>query len=325
MRLYMRAPIRYDRARNGYVLVQGEDGPWELPGLWFNASELHALLTVHELLRNTQPGLLDEGLAPLRRRIEQILRSRRAGGAEVARRVRVLRMAARSIEPAPFRQVAEALLARKRLGIVYHGRARDAITEREVSPQRLVHYRDNWYCDAWDHGKRALRTFAVDRIREVRALDKATKELPDSRLDAHLASAYGIFSGRARRKAILRFTAERARWIADEVWHPKQEARHLPDGSYELTVPYSDERELILDILRYGPDIRVVSPASLRRAVQRRLREALGQYVQGKTKPRRELARKFSPSSSARAGSRNEPVPPVSFTLDPVSKRNWDT
>lgn len=326
MRLYLRAPIKYDRARNGYVLVHGEDGPWELPGLWFNASELHALLTVHELLRSMQPGLLEEELAPLRKRIEQILKSRRAGGgADVARRVRVLPMAARSSEPAQFRCMAQATLARRRLHIVYHGRARDTVTEREISPQRLVHYRDNWYCDAWDHGKRALRTFAVDRVRTARALEQAAKELPDTRLDAHLASAYGIFSGRARRKAVLRFTAERARWVADEVWHPKQESRHLPDGSYQLSVPYADERELTLDVLKYGPDVRVVSPASLRRAVQTRLRAALEQYAQGRGELRKEVARKSSRPSSTRAGSRNEPSPPVSFTLGPVSKRDWHT
>jgi proteasome accessory factor C len=210
-RLYLHAPIKYDRARNGYLLAQDEGGPWELPGLWFNASELHALLAAHELLTGVQPGLLESALAPLRERIEQILKSRGSGGREVARRVRILRIASRRVEPAHFRSVAGAALARKRLRIIYHGRERDATTEREISPQRLVHYRDNWYLDAWDHAKRALRVFSIDRIRESETLDKPAKDIPDVRLDAHFASSYGIFAGRPRRKAVLRFTRARAR------------------------------------------------------------------------------------------------------------------
>lgn len=325
MRLYLRAPIRYDRARNGYCLAQGEDGPWELPGLWFNASELHALLTAHELLTNAQPGLLDEELAPLRSRIEQILKSRHAGSGGVARRVRILRMASRRMEPAHFRALAEAVLARKRLRIVYHGRARDVTTERGISPQRLVHYRDNWYCDAWDHGKRALRTFAIDRIRESRTIDESAKEISDARLDAHLATAYGIFAGVPRRKAVLRFTPARARWVADEIWHPQQRSRVLPDGDYELSFPYADERELVLDILKYGRDVEVVSPASLRQAIRERLRRALARYRQPKTKTRRGVGRKSSRPVSRRAGSRNEPPASVSFNLGSARQEDFDT
>ena len=51
--------------------------------------------------------------------------------------------------------VAGALM-RRRLAIAYHGRERDATTVRKVSPQRLTHYRDNWYLDAWCHSRRGL-------------------------------------------------------------------------------------------------------------------------------------------------------------------------
>lgn len=320
LRDYLGAPIDYNRARNGYYLLEDEDGPWELPGLWFNASELHALLAVHHLLTNLQPGLLNEALAPLRGRIEQILKSRHAGGGEVARRVRVLRMAARMVQPAHFRQVAEAALVRKRLCIVYHGRARNEKTEREISPQRLVHYRDNWYCDVWDHTKRALRSFAIDRIHEARALDRPAKEVPDTRLDTHFASAYGIFAGTPRRKAVLRFTPERARWVADEVWHPNQEAQRLPDGSYQLSFPYADDRELILDILKYGADVAVIAPTSLRRAVQQRLRKALAQYERPKEESPQRLATRTSRRASKSKQSRTEPLPPLPYPFQTLTK-----
>jgi len=152
MRDHLHAPIDYDRARNGYYLKPTEDGPWELPGLWFNASELHALIAAHQLFETLQPGLLNEALAPLRERIEQLLQSRRSGSREIVRRVRLVRSATRRVEPELFRAVADALVRRRRLRIVYHGRERDRDTRREVSSQRLIHYRDNWYMVGWDHG-----------------------------------------------------------------------------------------------------------------------------------------------------------------------------
>ncbi len=277
LRDFLGAPIRYNRRFNGYEYASEGGHSYELPGLWFNPSELHALLATQQLLADVQPGLLESHLAPLRRRIEQILETGQMGAGEVASRVKILRMAAR---PAGehYRTVAGALMRRRRLRMTYHGRGRNRVSERVVSPQRLVHYRDNWYLDAWCHERKALRSFAVDRIQSCGMLEEACKELPVERLDRHFSDAYGIFSGRAKGRAVLRFSPERARWVADEQWHPQQQAQFLDDGSYQLTVPFSDSRELVMDILRYGPDVEVMSPRSLREQVRERLRAALEVY-----------------------------------------------
>lgn len=78
--------------------------------------------------------------------------------------------------------------------------------------------------------------------------------------------------------AVLRFIAERARWVASEEWHPEQQGRFLPDGRYELSLPYGDPRELIMDILKYGPDVEVMAPDDLRAAVAECLRVACERY-----------------------------------------------
>ena len=77
---------------------------------------------------------------------------------------------------------------------------------------------------------------------------------------------------------MLRFTRERARWVADERWHPGQTGQFLTDGRYELRIPCRDSRELVMDILRHGPEVEVVAPEELRAEVVATLRRALGQY-----------------------------------------------
>jgi predicted DNA-binding transcriptional regulator YafY len=277
MRLYLNAPIVYDRKLNGYRYDPAEGEMYQLPGLWFNASELQALLAAQQLLEGVQPGLLDSHLQPLRRKIDELLSRQPGRGEPVSHRIRLLRAAARPAGPY-FTLIAGALAARKRLNLHYYNRGRDSLSEREVSPQRLTHYRDNWYLDAWCHLRRGLRTFSLDAIREARVLEAGAKDLDEAILDDHFASAYGIFSGQAQHLAVLRFSPQRARWVSQEFWHPQQQSRWLSDGRYELTLPYSQPEELVMDLLQYGPDVEVMEPPSLREMVLQKLRATLDNY-----------------------------------------------
>jgi predicted DNA-binding transcriptional regulator YafY len=278
LRDHLGAPIEFDRERGGYVYRQDPSGgPYELPGLWFSAEELQALLVFERLLESLEPGLLAEHLRPFARRVASLMEHRRLGLSEAPQRIRVLPMTARS-SGAHFRTLAAATLQRRRLRIRYRSRSRDETSEREVSPQHLVHYRDNWYLDAWCHVKRGLRIFSVDRVKSAALLDTDAHEVPRAELKEHFESSYGIFAGKANKTAVLRFSPERARWVADERWHPEQTGQFLTDGAYELRIPFRDERELVMDILRHGPDVEVLEPQSLREAVIARLTTALQTY-----------------------------------------------
>jgi proteasome accessory factor C len=278
LRLYFNAPLKYDREHNGYFYDLKEGASFELPGVWFNASELYALLTTQQLLEQAQPGLLDGHLKPLKDRLEKILASEQLGSGEISKRVRILRMAGRSVSNQHFQIVAAALLQRKRLAIRYHSRSADAETQREISPQRLTHYRDNWYLDAWCHQRNGLRSFAVERIVEAKTVAHACLDIPEKQLDAHFASAYGIFAGQPKHTAILRFTSDRARWVAEEQWHPQQQGHFHEDGSYELSIPYADPRELVMDILKHGAEVEVIKPEELRKLLSEQLQAAMMRY-----------------------------------------------
>jgi predicted DNA-binding transcriptional regulator YafY len=197
---------------------------------------------------------------------------------EIHKRIRILGMAARRLALDHFAVVGSALLRRKRLLIAHYVRARDETIEREVSPQRLVYYRDNWYLDAWCHLRNDLRSFAVDAIRRAEIIEQPARNVPEKTLDSVLGAGYGIFSGRKVQWAKLRFTPERARWVSLELWHPKQKARFEKDGSYLLEIPYSDSRELVMDILKQGAGVEVLAPAALRKDVAAQLKAALDRY-----------------------------------------------
>ena len=281
LRNRMGAPIVFDRERGGWRLDQQAvpiGTQYELPGLWLAADEMHALLSIQHLLVNLDAGgLLGRHIEPLMKRLTALLDKGAQPGPELARRIRVQTVGARRLNLPHFQAVGSALLRRQRLVLTHYNRGSDETREREVSPQRLIHYRDNWYLDAWCHLRRALRSFSVDAIQNVQVLAKPAIEVPDAELDAVLGSGYGIFAGKRVVWASLRFTAERARWVAAESWHPRQEGRFDADGSYLLRLPYADPRELVMDILRHVPEVQVIAPQSLRELVRNKLRQALNQ------------------------------------------------
>ena len=284
LRNRLNAPIVWDREQGGYRFAEAEQtgGQYELPGLWFNASEIHALLTMQHLLATLDTGgLLGPHIQPLLVRLRSLLGTADNSADEIQKRIRVLGVAMRRMGLEHFALVGSSLLRRKRLLISHYVRSRDETVEREVSPQRLVHYRDNWYLDAWCHLRGELRSFSVDAIRHAEILDKSARNVPEKTLDEVLGAGYGIFSGRKVQIAKLRFSAVRSRWVAAEQWHPRQAGRFDEEKRYILELPYSDHRELLMDILRFGRDVEVLAPLQLRHAVIDELSATSLRYEQG--------------------------------------------
>lgn len=276
MRDFMNAPILYDVHRNGYRYDE-TSGEYELPGLWFNHSELHALLATGQLLELVQPGLLAPYIGPLKARVRRLLEQSGHAADTLTGRVLLQPAVRRPVNAERFGEIAGALLDGKVIAIDYHGRERDETSHRRVHPQRLLHYRDNWYLAAWCEQAQDLRTFSLDRILRSETLAEPARMQDDDNLQRYLGAAFGIFTGVARGWAVLRFSPRAAHWVADEIWHPDQ-IGHWAEGGYQLQIPYADPRELLMDILKYGPEVEVLAPAELRSEVADRLRRALACY-----------------------------------------------
>ena len=277
MKDVLRAPIEFDPDSGGYR-YSTTTGAYELPGLWFSAGELQALMLIERLIKDAGGGMLEEQLKPLARRLSELTNHKRLNLNHAATRLRFPVLAGRPAGPA-FQPSLSALLQRKKMRIQYHARGTDQKSSRLISPQRIVHYRESWYLDAWDETKAQLRSFAIDRILNTTLSEELARDIPEADLDAHFAASFGIFGGEPDKVAVLHFSAERARWVADELWHPKKEARYLEDGRYELKIPYRDARELVMDILRHGSHVQVVSPQDLRQEVRQQLKDALERYA----------------------------------------------
>lgn len=282
--------VEYDRERNGYELLQADDDI-ELPSHLFTTQEINALLLIDQIINNLEPGFLEKDTQTLKNHLARI-RTKFSGVdadeaiEQSANRIRMINIGKRAGNSKYLSLVTQAVLQGKQVTIRYGGRSGNkSITEqmtadlpRNLSPQRLTHYRDNWYLDAWCHTQQALRTFAVERISELELHKKPRKTLSHDTLNEHYAQTFGIFGGKIKGIAKLKFTPHRSQWVAEEIWHKDQQGSWLDDGSYILEIPYGSDIELIGDILKYGNDVEVLAPQALRDKVIDKIRSMLEQY-----------------------------------------------
>ena len=277
LRERMDAPIEYDAGENGYRFgQQWRGGKHELPGVWFNEAELHALLTMQQMLAGLdEQGVVGRHLQPMFDKITGMLGVDTAEAEELRRRVKLIGTARRRMASDAFETVGSAVVKRRRLAIRYRKKRGGDVGEREVSPQRLVHHRNTWYLDAWCHASDGYRRFAIDGIEAASVLDAEAKAVPLAELEGELDQGYGIFAGGTPREAELLFTAETAAWVSREEWHPAQQSEFLPDGRWRLRLPYVDDTELLMDLLRHAGRVEVVAPADLRQAYAARLQQAV--------------------------------------------------
>jgi predicted DNA-binding transcriptional regulator YafY len=277
LRDQMNVPIVFDRDLGGYKLDKTSERT-ELPGFWFSQEEILALMTIQNMIGELEPGLLGPKLKPLQTRLDNILSSQGLNAETLTQRVSLLHAGKRRMPLQSFEAVAKGTLERKQVQILHFNRQTGEKLERVISPQKLVHYRDNWYVDTWCHLRGGVRSFAIDAIEQAQVLDKPAKELDPPSLKKNMNGGYGIFGGQATAVAKLQFSAARARWVQFEEWHPEQKGTLAKDGSYTLEVPYSDERELIGDILRFGSEVKVLGPVTLVRQMRKEIEKTLARY-----------------------------------------------
>jgi len=280
LRSRSKADIEYDRFLGGYKFKEGSDiNKIELTGIWFSEKEATALVLMQHLLSSLdQGGLIGPHIEPLTAIIDGILGQSETTAKELRKRIKVIGMGSRKNSIENFSEIGAALLKRNRLQLDYYSKGKDENTKREISPQRLIYYRENWYLDAYCHLREGLRSFALDGILTAVLTNTKAQEVSEKECQEHFAQSYGIFSGKATQRAKLRFTPEHARWVSGEHWHGQQVGSFDKEGYYNLEFDFNQDPELIMDILKHGSGVEVIGPANLKNRVKAELEKALKSY-----------------------------------------------
>ncbi|MFK8013423.1 MAG: helix-turn-helix transcriptional regulator [Marinicellaceae bacterium] len=267
------APIHTNSETGGFY-YQNKDS-FELPGLRLQSDEIEALLMASHLLEDIQRGLLKEPLSRLLDNIGSLLKEH---GIKDKRNIQIIYALFRKANKKIFAQVFEALQNNKRIELSYLARSTNKTTQRTVSPLKLTNYKNAWYLDSWCHLRHGIRSFALEQITECTITTESCQKVDKTVLKNHFSGSYGIFSGEHTHTARLKISNKVASWVVTEQWHSNQNITELNDGSLFLEVPYNNDIELIMDILRYGENITVLSPESLRARVKSTVESMIANY-----------------------------------------------
>ena len=190
----------------------------------------------------------------------------------------------------------DGVLGRRTLKIRYRTGRTGSVSSRELDPYRVWYRSGGLYVVGFDHKSGEIRTFAVERIREIAATDRRFRRDPDFDFETYVGSSFGVISEPATRVRIL-FEKRWTGYVEEHHWHPSQELTKRPGGRVELAMEVGGTADLRTWILSFGSGAEVLEPEALRDEVTRELRDAVARYAKA---PRPER-RRPPPRASARA------------------------
>lgn len=252
----------------GYTLVKG----YHLPPVMLTAEEASALFTGGEFAKKFSDGSLDEAVDGALAKLRAILPPEQKDQIEhLARGTVIARDHGSGAEgrdtperPAFLATVQQAVARRRVLALAYHGRERDARTEREVEPLGVVFYGGNWYLVAWCRLRGDLRHFRVDRIGRAEALAERFATREDFSLARHLEKCARDDETFPARVWLARSAQERARRESHATLAPGPER----DGGAEFTLLAWSYDWLARWLLSFGADAEALEPDELREKVR---------------------------------------------------------
>jgi predicted DNA-binding transcriptional regulator YafY len=171
----------------------------------------------------------------------------------------------------------DAVLERRTVAMRYRTGRTGQERARDLDPYRVWYRGGALYVVGHDHHSDEVRTFAVGRIRTIRATDRSFQVPKSFDFDAYVGSAFNVIHEPPVRVRI-RFDKRWAHWVAERTWHATQTLERAPGGALELTMDVGGAADVRTWVLSFGAGAEVLEPASLRDDVARELAKAAARY-----------------------------------------------
>jgi predicted DNA-binding transcriptional regulator YafY len=276
MRDQLATPLAYDAHDRTYVLT---DKTYSLPPFALTHGDLLGLFFAEKVVRQYRGTPYEAELRGALRKLEQALPDEVTIDPNPLEGLLSLDLGPLATpEPGVFKGVIDALTRRRRLRMRYTSLSRNRTAERTVDPYRVYNLRGDWYLAAFDHRRRAVRDFALHRIRSLTVLDEGYAIDPGFDFAAYMGRAFSIEKGVRPVSVAVRFGPRQARWIRERHWHPTARIQERLDGGCVLRMKVAGLGEVTRWVMQFGAEAEVLSPKSLRRGVAEELRSAARLY-----------------------------------------------
>ncbi|MEW6408617.1 MAG: transcriptional regulator [Nitrospirota bacterium] len=173
--------------------------------------------------------------------------------------------------------ITQAIQKQRCIKIRYFSLSQNQETRREVDPYKIWYYSGSLYLIAYCHQRKEIRTFAVDRIRDITLTENTYQKPLDFSFEEYMDGCFGVIRGERVEVEVL-FEADTARWVKEKIWHPTQKIKELGDGKIVMSLMVADTVELKAWILSFGSGAKVIKPQSLAKEVKKEARKISSLY-----------------------------------------------
>jgi predicted DNA-binding transcriptional regulator YafY len=273
MRDRLRAPIEYDSVRHGYCY--GEP-TYRLPPFQITEGELIALYLAERMLRQFRGTPFEPNLKSAIKKLGDVLSDCVSVKLDaIGDFLAVLPEVQWSYQPELFCALASAVAQRRQVEMVYWTGGRKATAPRRFDAYKLALFDEGWYALGYCHLRRAVRMFAIGRIKSLSETGETFDAPADFRVEDYMQGSFRLIRGDGDHHVVLRFAPEAAGWIAERIWHSSQVAEPQSDGGLIVRFHVNDLRELKRWVMSWGGDCQVLQPPELRKLIVQEVRDIL--------------------------------------------------
>lgn len=259
-------PYRYHHKTSGYAI----DPDFFLPPVDLNLQEaLSLLLLVHKGSNQIQVPFKNSALMAALK-IENNLPAKIKQYCNTALQnisTRLSAQAPASLLDKTFAQLQKAISKKRKVNMRYHSLFEGKVIDVELCPYHLMYNHRAWYVMGFSDLHNSLRTFKLNRIREIKPLNKHF--IDDGGFDLHeyLGRAWSMIPEGKIHHIKLRFLPKVAHNVTEVQWHSTQKVTRNSDGSATMEFRVDGLGEIIWWILGYGDQVQVLAPKILREKV----------------------------------------------------------
>ncbi|MEA3358369.1 MAG: WYL domain-containing transcriptional regulator [Thermodesulfobacteriota bacterium] len=177
-------------------------------------------------------------------------------------------------------KLLKGLINQSKLQILYY--SKEALKDKYyiIRPYTLLLHRDSLYLHAFVERYSQIRTFSVDRIKEVINKDEPFTYPADYEPDSLTDGSFGIYEAPDTSSFKVRVSFKESLWeyITTRRWHPTQRFSRVKDGTFTMEVNLTNTNEFIPWVLQFGSDAKVLEPETLREKIKKELLTACENY-----------------------------------------------
>jgi len=160
----------------------------------------------------------------------------------------------------------------------HHKHWKDEITQREVKPIAIKESQQRWYLVAWDKKDDRIKTFGLDRISNLKITETKFKPI-NYNVEKEFQHAFGVETYEAAEKVLLEFSKQQGNYIKTFPLHESQHIVEETEDSVLLEIFIHTTNDIKMELLKYGSDVKVLSPISLQNEIKNRISEMSNLYI----------------------------------------------